>query len=176
MAKRGLRRWHLYLGALAVIAVWTLVSSALATPAAPAPDGYERAIVLWVSDGDTIFVRTESGEENYCRAASCDCPESVHTDETRNTPEGKEASEFTKGLLPKGTVVYLVRDVSDTDKYGRWIRYVWLEIPDDPWDIEEVRTKMLSGILVDTGHAQAKAYTPDTSYYKLLKKIERSAS
>ena len=175
MAEKSIRRWPLALGALAIAAVWVLVTGAIAKPAQPAPEGYEKATVLWVSDGDTIYVRTESGEENYCRFCSVDAPESVHVDETRNTPEGKEASDFTKALLPKGTVVYLVKDVSDTDKYGRWLRYVWLEIPEDPWDTEEIRTKMANAIILDAGHAVAKAYTPDTSYYRIFRAIEDGA-
>ena len=180
--KRIFGLWLPLVGAVATIAAWALFTGAVAKPAisTPASAGYEEAAdyetatVLWVSDGDTIFVRTESGEENYVRFLTCDAPESVNPDESRNTPEGEAASEFTKALLPKGTTVWLARDVSDTDKYGRWLRFVWLEVPDDAWDIDEVRTKMANAIIIDTGHAVAKSYTPDTSYYRLFKEIEDS--
>ena len=134
----------------------------------------EPATVLHVSDGDTLFVRLDDGREGYVRLVGIDAPESVNPDETLNTPEGQAAADFVKALVPPDTRVWLARDVSDVDRYGRWLRYVWLEQPDDVLAADEVRTKMLNGIIVAAGHAQVKRYPPDVAYHEVFLRIERS--
>lgn len=42
---------------------------------------------------------------------------------------------------------YLEKDVSDTDRYGRSLRYIWRQIP-DKIDKEEIENKMFNAILV----------------------------
>ena len=128
----------------------------------------EPATVLHVSDGDTLFVRLDDGREGYVRLVGIDAPESVNPDETLNTPEGQAAADFVKTLVPPGTRVWLARDVSDVDRYGRWLRYVWLEEPDDVLDPDEVRERMLNGIIVASGHAEVKRYPPDVAYHEVL--------
>ena len=140
------------------------------------PSTYEAATVLWVSDGDTLFVRRASGEEVYVRLIGIDAPESVNPDESRNTPEGEAAAAFVKDLVAPGIRVWLARDVSDTDKYGRLLRYVWLEKPADPLSVDEVREKMLDAVIVAAGHADVKRYPPDTTYHTILVRIAREAA
>jgi micrococcal nuclease len=53
--------------------------------------------------------------------------------------------------------------VSDTDKYGRLLRYVYVD------------EKMINAKLVSTGMAEARAYPPDTRYRELLDKLEKEA-
>ena len=134
----------------------------------------EPATVLHVSDGDTLYVRLASGEEGFVRLIGVDAPESVNPDETLNTPEGEAAAAFVRSLVQPGQTVWLAHDVTDHDQYGRWLRYVWLEVPDDVLSADEVRTKMLQGILVSAGHAQVKGYAPDTSYDALFRKLASS--
>jgi len=62
-----------------------------------------------------------------------------------------------------GKVVYLERDVSEVDKYGRLLRYVYVD------DI------FVNAELVRAGLACAKAYPPDTKHQDYLEKLEQEA-
>ena len=73
--------------------------------------------VTRVVDGDTIIVDL-NGVEERVRLIGIDTPESVHPDASRNLPEGKVASEFTKSRL-EGKEVKLEFDVQERDQYGR---------------------------------------------------------
>lgn len=81
--------------------------------------------VMYVIDGDTAYINIE-GEEVKVRFLGIDTPESVHQDESKNTPEGKTASQFTKDLLG-GKSVYLEYDVQREDEYGRTLAYLYLD-------------------------------------------------
>ena len=130
---------------------------------------FQAAKLVRVVDGDTIVVDI-SGEEVKVRLIGIDTPESVASQQyldkagKENTQEGEKASDFVKTLLADTEIVYLQKDVSDTDRYGRLLRYVWLEIPKDDEDMEEISTKMLNGILVWEGIAEPAAYAPDTAH------------
>lgn len=82
--------------------------------------------VTRVVDGDTIIVDTNGAQEKI-RLIGVDTPETV---DPRKPVQcfGKEASLFTKNLL-EGREVRLESDSSqgDRDKYGRLLRYVFLE-------------------------------------------------
>ncbi len=79
-----------------------------------------------VIDGDTIQVRFE-GNSYTVRLIGVDTPETKHPTQTVEY-FGREASAFTKAHL-EGKTVALVRDrTGDTaDRYGRWLRYVYLD-------------------------------------------------
>lgn len=64
---------------------------------------------------------------------------------TRHEPYGKEAKQDAKEKLT-GRQVWLQKDVSETDRYGRLLRLVWLEIPSDLMDKGEIRKKCLMRI------------------------------
>jgi micrococcal nuclease len=86
-------------------------------PAPPAgPDGEYR--VLRVIDGDTIVV--EGGER--VRYLGVDAPE------TQGSPEcyGREATERNRQLV-EGKRVRLEADRRDRDRYGRLLRWVWVD-------------------------------------------------
>lgn len=130
---------------------------------------FQAVKLVRVVDGDTIAVDI-AGEEIKVRLIGIDTPESVasslYLDRTgkENTPEGEKAADYVKNMLEDTETVYLQKDVSDTDRYGRLLRYVWLEIPENDKDIEEISTKMLNGILVWEGIAEPAAYAPDTAH------------
>lgn len=130
---------------------------------------FEKATLKRVVDGDTIVVEIE-GNDVKVRMIGIDTPESVASEEylkktgKENTKAGQDASGYLKNLLKDTQVVYLQKDVSDTDRYGRLLRYVWLEIPDNDRDMEEISEKMLNGILVLEGIAEPVVYEPDVSY------------
>ena len=132
-------------------------------------EGFQPAALVRVVDGDTIVVEM-SGDEYKVRLIGIDAPESVASDQylemtgKENTQAGEKAGDFVKNLLAGTETVYLQKDISDTDRYGRLLRYVWLELPDDDKDIEEISSKMLNGILVREGVAVPAAYAPDTAH------------
>ena len=72
-------------------------------------------------DGDTIEL--SNGEK--VRYIGINTPE---TKDPRKIVEcfGKESYEYNKKLV-EGKEVALEKDVSDKDKYGRLLRYVWIE-------------------------------------------------
>ena len=63
----------------------------------------------------------------------------------------------------EGKRVRLEQDVSDTDRYGRLLRYVYIG------DI------FVNAELVRRGLAYAQAYPPDTKYQRLLEELEMEA-
>ena len=114
----------------------------------------ETATVTRVIDGDTIVIDTG----HSVRYIGIDTPE-VH-------PEleayGMEAWKVNCQLV-EGKEVRLERDVSDTDKYGRLLRYVYAD------------NIFINAELVRQGLAEAKAYPPDTKYQKYLEGLEAAA-
>ena len=90
-------------------------------PTASGPPG--TATVMHDIDGDTIDVRL-GGRTERVRLLGIDTPE---TKDPRRPVQcfGKEASDHTAELLPKGTVVRLERDVEARDRYGRLLAYVF---------------------------------------------------
>ena len=106
--------------------------------------------VLKVVDGDTIQIEF-NGKKERVRLIGIDTPESVHPDETKNTENGKKASEYTK-LLLEGKSVSLEFDVEERDKYGRLLAYVYL-------DKEMINKKLLAD-----GYAQLETVPPNVKY------------
>lgn len=133
----------------------------------PGDDAYlsrfQPATLVRVVDGDTIIVSID-GEEYRVRLIGVDTPESVHPDSSKNTEEGMLASDYTKNLLKNTETLYLQKDISDTDKYGRLLRYVWLEVPEDDSNINEIASKMVNGILLLDHVAEPKVYKPDVMH------------
>jgi micrococcal nuclease len=114
----------------------------VATPA-PAITGDE-ALVVKVTDGDTIDVLL--GDETLTvRYVGIDTPE-------RGQPGYQAATEANR-LLVGGQTVILVKGRSDTDRYGRLLRYVYL-----------AGGTMVNAALVAEGWAQPVEYPPDTAY------------
>lgn len=140
------------------------VPGAVAT-SPPGPAGpTERARVLRVVDGDTIIVMV-GGREDRVRYIGIDAPESVRP-EFPVEPFGTEASAANAALVG-GRTVLLERDVSDRDRFGRLLRYVWLETPDRPL--------FVNFELVARGFATAVTFPPDVRHVDLLRAAEREA-
>lgn len=119
---------------------------------------FERAEVLRVVDGDTLVVDRGRGPETV-RLIGVDAPESVHPDPALNTDAGYKASDFLRDLLPDGTEVWLEKDVTELDRFGRLLRYVWIEPPSDG-----AGGSMVNLILTESGHAEPRRYPPDIKY------------
>lgn len=84
----------------------------------PAPSEYgEAAVVLRVVDGDTMHA-TVNGREETIRYVGIDTPE-------RGQPGYRAATAANRALV-EGKTVYLQRDQTDRDSFGRWLRYIYL--------------------------------------------------
>lgn len=142
----------------------TLVTAIIApTPTARLtfPDGTTPATVLRVIDGDTIEVEVDGGTHKV-RYIGIDTPETV--DPRRSVGcYGEEASAANKALV-EGLTVGLEKDVSETDVFGRLLRYVWLN-----------GDEMVNAVLVREGYAQSSAYPPDVRYQELFDGLETEA-
>lgn len=135
---------------------------------------YQKAKVSRVVDGDTIEV-VYDGHAYKLRLIGVNTPETKHPQKGVEF-FGKEASAFTEEKL-NGKDIYLEKDVSDTDRYQRLLRYVWLTPPKDPSNptYEEVRDNSFNGVLVRDGYANASTYPPDVKYSEWFSKIEAEA-
>jgi micrococcal nuclease len=145
------------------------------TPGESNLETLEPASLVRVVDGDTIIVNVGGAVERV-RLIGIDAPECVSQDTSLNTLEGEEARDFLMSLVMVGQTVYLQRDINNRDQFDRLLRYVWLEEPEDLSDIDEVRRKMLNGILVDSGNAQSRRYPPDTAYSDIFEMIEEGGN
>ncbi len=141
------------------------------------PSSLQEATVVRVVDGDTIEVSVD-GAAQKVRLIGINAPESVAADASRNTEEGALAAAYLKSMLEPGQTVFLQCDTSETDGYGRLLRYVWLDRPatiaglTDP---ESVRTQMLNAVILDDGYAVAHKYKPDDAYFELFKSYQLEA-
>lgn len=129
------------------------------------PVSYIRAI-----DGDTILVIL-NGVEEKVRMIGVDTPESVHSDETKNTVYGEKASEFTKNYLSGYKTLYLQYDEEKRDQYGRILAYVWLNNDVDTGDKQNVEESMFNAILLKNGYAVDKVYLPNEAYADVFQNI-----
>ena len=134
---------------------------------------YESVKLIRVVDGDTILV-DRYNQSIYVRLIGIDAPESNHPDPLRNTEDGRKASAFLKSLLKSTTLVYIVKDVSDVDKYGRLLRYVWLSKPTS-LDETYIRGNMVNAIMLTQGYATNVTIQPDVKYAQLFLGFTREA-
>jgi micrococcal nuclease len=121
------------------------------------------AVVVRVVDGDTAVFRLADGRQEKVRFIGIDTPEST----IEHEPYGKEASAYTKRLLPRGRRVWLETDADLRDRYGRLLAYVWLEPPTgDP--ALDARSKMLNARLALDGYATQLTIPPNVRYAQIF--------
>lgn len=139
------------------------VSGTIDQPA-PITNG-STAQVIRVVDGDTVEVRID--DQIYkIRYIGINTPETV---DPRRKVEcfGKEASNENKKTV-EGKKVILEKDVSETDKYGRLLRYVYLKM-------EDGNLLFVNDYLVREGFAYALTYPPDVKYNERFLQAEKEA-
>jgi micrococcal nuclease len=132
--------------ALAVL----FLSVLLLLPVACKPPA-DTTMVVRVIDGDTIVI--EGGY--HVRYIGVDSPE---TDEYYYT----DATQMNRKLV-EGKQVRLESDISDKDKYGRLLRYIFVD------DV------FVNAEMVRQGCAWASAYPPDIKYQVYLEAMEKEA-
>jgi len=122
---------------------------------------FESVRVTRITDGDTVTVEGADGKSRKIRILGVDSPE-MPLNGNPAEPFALEAKAFTEKMLLNRTV-YLERDNSDTDDYGRQLRYVWL---DDPGQItaEAVVRANFSAQLISGGYAAAYRSGDDSKY------------
>jgi micrococcal nuclease len=151
-----------YLGAGMFVALVIGVATArAASPAAATlPPGQDATVVRAV-DGDTIEVKI-AGRSHTVRYIGVDTPETVKP-ATPVQCYGKEASAYNKTLVA-GKAVRLVKDVSESDRYGRLLRYVYL-----------ADGRMVNELLLQGGYAQVSTYPPDVRHVDGFLELQRAA-
>jgi endonuclease YncB( thermonuclease family) len=127
----------------------TAVPAPSATPAAGI-----MAQVTHIVDGDTIDVEID-GQTYRVRYIGMDTPE-------RGMPYYAEATQANAGLVAGGQV-RLEKDVSETDRYERLLRYVY------------VGDTMVNAELVRQGYAQAATFPPDVKYEARFRALQQEA-
>lgn len=113
--------------------------------------------VVRVIDGDTIEL--ENGQK--VRYIGIDTPETVHPEKSIQC-FGIEASAKNRESV-EGKHIRLEKDISETDKYGRLLRYVYLE------------NIFINDYLVKEGFAYASSYPPDIKYQDLFSNSQKEA-
>ena len=108
-------------------------------------------LVQRVIDGDTVVLA--DGER--VRYIGMDTPE-------RGDPFFDEATEYNRGLV-EGKRTQLIKDESETDRFGRLLRYVFAG------DI------LVNGELVREGLAEAKRYEPDVKFAECFDALMQEA-
>lgn len=131
---------------------------------APPSDLMGPCKVVSVADGDTFSAEVE-GETRSIRLIGVDTPESVHPDASKNTPQGKIASAYTKDLL-RGRNVWLETDAEQTDKYGRLLCYVYLD--------SEGKI-MVQELLLKDGMASVMTVPPNVKYEDRFLELQKKA-
>lgn len=122
----------------------------------PPPITGETATVIRVIDGDTVDVRI-AGQAGDVRVRYV----GVNTPE-RDEPCYQEATNANRMLVQDQTVT-LVRDQSDTDRFGRLLRYIY------------VGDTFVNAQLVEQGFAEAVLYEPDDAHFSQFRELENTA-
>ena len=110
-------------------------------------------MVEHVSDGDTIVVRTKSGEKLKVRFYAIDAPEKAQ-------PYGPQSTGILKNLVLNR---YIALDVINTDRYGRQVAVVYL-------DRQDINAEMIK-----LGAAWHYRYYDKSSNYNYYERLEQEA-
>jgi micrococcal nuclease len=150
---------HRFLAALLLIAAVAVACEPRGSAGDPhtIPDTPRRALpdcawadVVAITDGDTIRVELDGAEERV-RYIGIDAPE-VKPQSGEPDPLADEATEA-NAFLVEGERICLERDVSERDRFGRLLRYAWLE-----------DGRMVNEALVAAGLAESVAFRPDVRH------------
>lgn len=120
------------------------------------------ATIVRVVDGDTININL-NGKDETVRLLLVDTPETVHPSKPVQ-PFGPEASALAKETLTPGKQVEVEIDVSERDKYGRLLCYLYVD------------GTMFNELLLEKGLARvAYIYAPNTRYVDQFYEVQKQA-
>lgn len=178
--KRNLRLWQLYILPLLVVGAlltyegirielekrkpFAKIAQETNTLAEIDTKAFVKTRVTEVIDGDTVII--ESGER--VRYIGVDTPETKHPKKSVQC-FGREASRRNTELV-EGKEVYLEKDISETDRYGRLLRYMYLPNPDAPDEVI-----MVNEYLIEQGYGTVITYPPDVKYHEQFLASQRLA-
>ena len=117
----------------------------------------EKAKAAFVYDGDTI----ELSDGRKVRYIGINTPEEENKSGVSQC-YSRQASDINKQLVA-GQEVEMEKDISDTDKYGRLLRYIWVD------------GVFINDFLVRQGYAKAETIPPDTKYSGEFTAAEKEA-
>jgi len=115
----------------------------------------ETAVVLRVVDGDTI----ELSDKRKVRYIGVNAPEM--TDKRAEILCFAKMAKAENQKLVEGKTIEMEKDVSETDKYDRLLRYVWID------------NQMVNETLIKEGLAKTATYPPDVKYKQLFLDAEK---
>ncbi|MDO8497377.1 MAG: thermonuclease family protein [bacterium] len=127
------------------------------------PHATSSARVKFVVDGDTIEL--ENGQR--VRYIGIDTPELHHPLKPVQC-FGKEAKDENEKLV-KGKEITLKKDISETDRYGRLLRYIYVPTDASPEGM------FLNEYLVKEGFAHMATFPPDVEYASIFRKAQNEA-
>jgi micrococcal nuclease len=138
------------------------VPTSLASPARPSggPTEAQSATVVRHVDGDTLWLEGGTLPPNAAssvRLLEIDAPEV-------GTAYSTEATNFLKQELPIGATVYLLADRGDTDRFGRYLRYLW-----------RANGEFFNEKIVRQGLARAVLIAPNDRYITVIRAAEAEA-
>lgn len=128
------------------------------------PTGAQLAVVARIVDGDTIWVTpTGSGPlatnaNHKVRLLEFDSPEATSSTECYGPEATRHVTQLLGGV---GAEVWLVADREDTDRYDRYLRYIWTA------DGAFVNEQMVAD-----GFGEAVLYEPNDRYIDRLRAAE----
>jgi micrococcal nuclease len=131
----------------------------------PTPSKPQYVKVVRVIDGDTIEIENKI----KVRYIGIDTPE-LH--DPRRPVQCFATDAYLKNKeLVEGKTVRLEKDVSETDKYGRLLRYIYV-------DNSSTNSGQLfvNNFLVEKGFAHMATYPPDVKYAGLFKQSQQQAA
>lgn len=117
----------------------------------------EKAIVSFVYDGDTV----ELSDKRKVRYLGIDTPE-MNFDHGTADCFATEAAHINRQLVEK-QVIEMEKDKEDADKYGRLLRYVYVD------------NVLINEFLLRQGYARKLIIPPNIKYTPLLEQAEKEA-
>jgi micrococcal nuclease len=122
----------------------------------------EFVVVKRIVDADTIELTTN----DKLRYIGINAPETKHP--TKKVECFGEKASIKNKELVEGKEVRIEKDVSQSDRYKRLLRYVYVQ-QDDGSEI------FVNEYLVREGYAKASSYPPDIKFQELFKSAENEA-
>lgn len=124
-----------------------------------------KAVVTKCLGGDIVYVQLDNGTKAQVKFIGDNIPKN----KVNNKLYEKQSNNYIRSQLV-GKTVYLEKDVSETDKNGKLLRYIWLQQPKEINETE-IRSKMFNSMLILNGYDEQVTVSPDVKYDTYLKKF-----